>query len=33
MTIIHPATVWFEIVDLPTFDLYEVTAGNDEYID
>ena len=33
MEIIDPATVWFEIVEIPTLDLYEVIAGNDEYID
>ena len=33
MTIINPAMGWFEIVEVPTFDLYEVTGGNDEYID
>ena len=30
---IEPATGWFEIVDIPTFELKEVTIGNDEYID
>ena len=30
---IDPATGWFEIVDIPMFDLKEVTLGNDEYID
>ena len=33
MTMIDPVTGWFEIVKIPTFDLDEVTAGNDEYID
>ena len=33
MKMIDPATVWFKIVDILTFDLDEVTAGNDEYID
>ena len=33
MTIIDPATGWFEIVKIPTFDLNEVMAGNHEYID
>ena len=33
MTMIDLATGWFEIVEIPTFDLDEVTAGNDEYID
>ena len=32
MTIIDPATGWFDIVKIPTFDLKEVTIGNDEYI-
>ena len=30
---IDPATDWFEIVKIPTFDLEEVTIVNDEYID
>ena len=30
---IEPSTGWFEIVDIPMFDLKEVTIGNDEYID
>ena len=29
---IEPATGWFEIVEMPTFDLEEVTIVNDEYI-
>ena len=33
MMMIDPATGWFEIVDIPMFDLKEVTLGNDEYID
>ena len=33
MTMIEPATIWFEIVEIPTFDLQEVTLYNDEYID
>ena len=33
MTMIEPAKVWFVIVEIPTFDLDEVTAGNDEYMD
>ena len=33
MTIIDPATGCFEIFEIPTFDLNEVMAGNDEYID
>ena len=33
MTMIDPATGWFDIVEILTFDLDEVTAGNDEYID
>ena len=32
MTIIDPATGWFEIVNITKFDTNEVTAGNDEYI-
>ena len=30
MTMINPATGWFNIVKIPTFDLDEVTEGNDE---
>ena len=33
MNIIDLATGWFEIVDIPTFNLNDVTAGNDEYTD
>ena len=33
MTMIDPATGWFEIVNIPTFDLKEVALVNDEYID
>ena len=33
MTIIDPVIGWFEVVEIPTFDLDEATAGNDEYID
>ena len=33
MTMIDPATGWFEIVEITTFGRDEVTAGNDEYID
>ena len=33
MTIIDLATGWFKIVEISTFNLDEVTAGNDEYID
>ena len=33
MTMIDPDTGWFEIFEIPTFDLEEVTIGNDEYID
>ena len=33
MTMNDPATGWFEIIEIPTFDLNKVTAGNDEYID
>ena len=32
MTMIDPATGWFEIVEIPTFDLEEVKIVNDEYI-
>ena len=33
MRMIYPAIGWFKIVKILTFDLGEVTAGNDEYID
>ena len=33
MMMIDPATGWFKIVEIPTFDLEDVTIGNDEYID
>ena len=33
MTMIDPATGWFDIFKIQTFDLDEVMAGNDEYID
>ena len=33
MPMIDPATGWFEIFKIPTFDLYELTAGNNVYID
>ena len=33
MTKIEPATGWIRIFEIPTFNLDEVTAGNDEYID
>ena len=29
MTIIDPASGWFEIVEIPTFNLKEVMSGND----
>ena len=29
---INRATGWFDIFKIPTFDLEEVTIGNDEYI-
>ena len=32
MKMIDPATAWFEIVEVPTFDFNEVTGGNDENI-
>ena len=32
MTMIDPDTGWLEIFEILTFDLDEVTAGNDEYI-
>ena len=28
-----PAIGWFKILNIPTFELDEVMAGNDEYID
>ena len=33
MTIIDPATGWFDIIEMPTFVLEEVTIGNDECMD
>ena len=33
MTMIYPATRWFDIFEIPMFDLEEVAIGNDEYID
>ena len=30
---IDPNTEWFDIAEIPTLDLYEVTADNDECID
>ena len=33
MPMIDPSTGWFEIANIPTFDLEEVTIGNNEYID
>ena len=29
MTIFYPTTGWFNIVEIPRFDLEEVTLGND----
>ena len=31
--IIDPTTGWFEISEVTMFDIDEVMAGNDEYID
>ena len=33
LKMIDPATGWFEIVEMPTYDLDEVTGGNNEYTD
>ena len=33
MTIINPTEGWFEIFEMPTYDLYAVMGGNGEYID
>ena len=33
ITMIDPATGWFDVVEIPTFDLEEVALGNDEYMD
>ena len=33
MTIIDPATGWFEIVEVPTYDRNDLTGDNDYYID
>jgi hypothetical protein len=32
MTFINPATGWFEIAEVSTYDLDEVKVGNKEYI-
>ena len=32
MTMINPATGWFEIIEVPMFYLDKVTGGNDKYI-
>ena len=31
--VIGPATCWFKIIEIPTYDLNEVMGGNYEYID
>ena len=33
MKMINPAMGWFEIIEVPTFDLDGVTVGNNKYID
>ena len=33
MSMIDPTTGWFEIVEIPTYDLNEVIGGNGEYTD
>ena len=33
ITMINPATGWFETVEVLTYYIVEVTNGNDEYID
>ena len=33
MTIIDSATGWFKCFEIPTYDLNEVTSGNNEYVD
>ena len=33
MTMIEPATGWFEISEVPMYDIGKVTGGNYEYID
>ena len=33
MTMIDPATGWFEIIEVQTYDIDEVMGGNDEYTD
>ena len=32
MTMINPATGWFNIVEIPMYNLDEITGVNDEYI-
>ena len=33
MKIINPTTGWIEIVKIPTYEVNEVTGGNDELMD
>ena len=33
MTMIDPTTSWSKIVEISTYDLNEVTLGNEDYID
>ena len=33
MTMIEPDTGWFDIVEIPTCNIDEVTGGNNEYTD
>ena len=33
ISMIYLDTGWFKIFEIPTYDLYEVTGVNDEYID
>ena len=33
MMMIDPTAGWFEIFEVPTFELDDITVGNDEYID
>ena len=33
MSIIEPATGWFDVVKIPRYNLDEVAGNNDEYVD
>ena len=33
MMIIYPDKGWFKIIEIPTYNINEVTGGDDDYID